>query len=107
MFRLPPRATCNDPLFPYTTLFRSGRTLPATIWVAPHQAFSFMASATLITLTSVQLAYGHHALLDHADFTIQAGERIGLIGRNGAGKSSLLRLLDGRDRTSTRLNSSH
>ncbi|MBV7481318.1 ATP-binding cassette domain-containing protein [Bordetella sp. BOR01] len=55
-----------------------------------------MASATLITLTSVQLAYGHHALLDHADFTIQAGERIGLIGRNGAGKSSLLRLLDGR-----------
>ena len=55
-----------------------------------------MASATLITLTGVQLAYGHHALLDHADFTIQAGERIGLIGRNGAGKSSLLRLLDGR-----------
>ncbi|MDM9561905.1 ATP-binding cassette domain-containing protein [Bordetella petrii] len=55
-----------------------------------------MALATLITLTGVQLAYGHHALLDHADFTIQAGERIGLIGRNGAGKSSLLRLLDGR-----------
>src|SRR3546814_16312294 len=62
-------------------------TLPATIRVAPHQALSFMASATLITLTGVQLAYGHHALLAHADFTIQAGERIGLIGRNGAGKS--------------------
>jgi ATP-binding cassette subfamily F protein uup len=55
-----------------------------------------MALATLITLTDVQLAYGHHPLLDHADFAIQAGERIGLIGRNGAGKSSLLRLLDGR-----------
>ena len=55
-----------------------------------------MALATLITLTDIQLAYGHHPLLDHADFSIQAGERIGLIGRNGAGKSSLLRLLDGR-----------
>jgi len=55
-----------------------------------------MALETLITLTDVQLAYGHHPLLNHADFAIQAGERIGLIGRNGAGKSSLLRLLDGR-----------
>ncbi|MFY3094763.1 ATP-binding cassette domain-containing protein [Achromobacter xylosoxidans] len=55
-----------------------------------------MALATLITLTDIQLAYGHHPLLDHADFAIQSGERIGLIGRNGAGKSSLLRLLDGR-----------
>ncbi len=55
-----------------------------------------MALATLITLTDIQLAYGHHPLLDHADFAIQVGERIGLIGRNGAGKSSLLRLLDGR-----------
>ena len=55
-----------------------------------------MATPTLITFSGVQLAYGHHPLLDAADFTIQAGERIGLIGRNGAGKSSLLRLLDGR-----------
>ncbi|WP_032826610.1 ATP-binding cassette domain-containing protein, partial [Bordetella holmesii] len=56
-----------------------------------------MAQNTLISLTNVQLAYGHHPLLDHADFAIQEGERIGLIGRNGAGKSSLLRLLDGRN----------
>ncbi|MDQ8033047.1 ABC transporter ATP-binding protein [Bordetella genomosp. 1] len=55
-----------------------------------------MALNTLISLTDVQLAFGHHPLLDHADFAIQEGERIGLIGRNGAGKSSLLRLLDGR-----------
>ncbi len=53
-------------------------------------------SATLITLSNLQLAYGHHALLDHADLTIHQEERIGLIGRNGAGKSSLLRLIDGR-----------
>ncbi|TEA80238.1 ATP-binding cassette domain-containing protein [Allopusillimonas ginsengisoli] len=55
-----------------------------------------MAATTLITLTQVQLAYGHHPLLDHADLAIQPGERIGLIGRNGAGKSSLLKVLDGR-----------
>jgi ATP-binding cassette subfamily F protein uup len=55
-----------------------------------------MAATTLITLSDAQLAYGHHPLLDHADLAVQPGERIGLIGRNGAGKSSLLRVLDGR-----------
>lgn len=50
----------------------------------------------LISLQSVQLAFGHHALLDQADLAIEGHERIGLIGRNGAGKSSLLKLLDGR-----------
>ena len=55
-----------------------------------------MASQALITLTQVHLAYGHHPLLDGADLAIQSDERIGLIGRNGAGKSSLLRILDGR-----------
>jgi len=55
-----------------------------------------MAAATLVTLTDLQLAFGHHPLLDHADLSVQAGERIGLIGRNGAGKSSLLRVLSGQ-----------
>jgi ATP-binding cassette subfamily F protein uup len=53
-------------------------------------------ASNLITFSQVQLAFGHHPLLDHADFTLQSDERIGLIGRNGAGKSSMLRLLDGR-----------
>ncbi len=52
--------------------------------------------AALISLTNLQLAYGHHPLLDHADLAVQPGERIGLIGRNGAGKSSLLKILDER-----------
>ncbi|ROT45905.1 ATP-binding cassette domain-containing protein [Pusillimonas sp. NJUB218] len=51
----------------------------------------------LVTLTQIQLAYGHHPLLDHADLTLSTGERVGLIGRNGAGKSSLLKLIDGRN----------
>jgi ABC transport system ATP-binding/permease protein len=49
----------------------------------------------VITLLNAQLAYGHVALLDHTDFSLEAGERVGLIGRNGAGKSSLLKILAG------------
>lgn len=52
----------------------------------------------LITLANAQLAFGHVALLDHADFSLQSGERVGLIGRNGAGKSSLLKILAGMER---------
>ncbi|QHE77926.1 ATP-binding cassette domain-containing protein [Hydrogenophaga sp. PBL-H3] len=47
----------------------------------------------LITLQNAQLAYGHVALLDHTDFALEAQERVGLIGRNGTGKSSLLKIL--------------
>jgi ATP-binding cassette subfamily F protein uup len=50
---------------------------------------------TLITLLDSQLAFGHVALLDHADFSLEEHERIGLIGRNGSGKSSLLKILAG------------
>ncbi|GAB4398689.1 MAG: ATP-binding cassette domain-containing protein [Rhodoferax sp.] len=49
----------------------------------------------LITLLNAQLAYGHVALLDHADFSLESAERVGLIGRNGTGKSSLLKILAG------------
>jgi ABC transport system ATP-binding/permease protein len=52
----------------------------------------------LITLLNAQLAFGHVALLDHADLSLQAGERVGLIGRNGAGKSSLLKILAGLEK---------
>ena len=47
----------------------------------------------LITLLDAQLAFGHVALLDHAQFSLETAERVGLIGRNGAGKSSLLKIL--------------
>ncbi|MEQ1779648.1 MAG: ATP-binding cassette domain-containing protein, partial [Nitrosomonas sp.] len=47
----------------------------------------------LITLENACLAFGHHALLDHANLQLDPSERVGLIGRNGGGKSSLLRAL--------------
>ena len=49
----------------------------------------------LATFENVSLAYGHVPLLDHVDLVVEPGSRIGLIGRNGAGKSSLLKLLAG------------
>jgi ATP-binding cassette subfamily F protein uup len=52
----------------------------------------------VISLSSAQLAFGHVALLDHADFSLEAGERVGLIGRNGTGKSSLLKIISGRSK---------
>jgi ATP-binding cassette subfamily F protein uup len=50
----------------------------------------------VISLSSAQLAFGHVALLDHAEFSLETGERVGLIGRNGTGKSSLLKVISGR-----------
>jgi ATP-binding cassette subfamily F protein uup len=49
----------------------------------------------VLSLSNAQLAFGHVALLDHAGFSLEIGERLGLIGRNGAGKSSLLKILAG------------
>ena len=51
------------------------------------------APTTLITLRDAELAYGLHPLLDRAQLSVQDGERIGLIGRNGTGKSSLFRVI--------------
>jgi ATP-binding cassette subfamily F protein uup len=53
---------------------------------------------SLITLLDASLAYGHVALLDHASFSLEAQERVGLIGRNGTGKSSLLKILCQQER---------
>ena len=49
----------------------------------------------LLTFDRLELAYGHWPLLDGASLVIEAGERIGLIGRNGTGKSSLLKIIAG------------
>jgi ABC transport system ATP-binding/permease protein len=51
---------------------------------------------SLITLLNAHVAFGERPLLDAAQLTVQAGERLGLIGRNGTGKSTLLGVLAGK-----------
>lgn len=53
---------------------------------------------TFLTLQDAELAFGDQPLLDHANLTVMDGERIGVIGRNGTGKSSLLRVIAGADK---------
>ncbi len=50
---------------------------------------------SLLTLSDAQLAFGHWPLLNRANLSIEAGDRLGLIGRNGTGKSSLMRVMAG------------
>jgi ATP-binding cassette subfamily F protein uup len=52
----------------------------------------------LLSLAGAHLAFGHVALLDGAALSIESGERLALIGRNGTGKSSLLKILAGLDK---------
>ena len=51
---------------------------------------------SLITLLNAHIAFGDRPLLDAAQLTVQVGERLGLIGRNGTGKSTLLGVLAGQ-----------
>ncbi|MBL8301736.1 MAG: ATP-binding cassette domain-containing protein [Ideonella sp.] len=52
----------------------------------------------VLSLSNAHLAYGHVALLDGAGLSLEPGERLGLIGRNGAGKSSMLKVLAGLEK---------
>lgn len=51
--------------------------------------------SNLLSLEEVSLAFGLDLLLDHAKFQIATGERVCLIGRNGAGKSSMMKIIEG------------
>src|SRR3954462_7065221 len=49
----------------------------------------------LLGMQDVSIAFGGPPVLDHARFAIERGERVCLLGRNGAGKSTIMKLLDG------------
>lgn len=49
----------------------------------------------MIQLTDIFIKYGDRVLYDHIDFRIEKGEKVGLVGRNGTGKSTLLRIISG------------
>ena len=57
----------------------------------------------IFSLSNAHLAFGHVALLDNAAFSLGAGERLGLIGRNGAGKSSMLKVIAGLESSNDKI----
>ena len=50
---------------------------------------------SIFSIDGLCLAFGTHVLLDHASFSLESGERVCLIGRNGTGKTTLMRLIQG------------
>src|SRR6185369_4289653 len=50
----------------------------------------------LLTATNIRHVYGNDIILDGVSLSVEAGERIGMVGRNGTGKTTLLKVLAGR-----------
>ncbi|WP_235015241.1 ATP-binding cassette domain-containing protein [Oceanicoccus sp. KOV_DT_Chl] len=50
----------------------------------------------LLKITALNLAYGHHVLLEDASLQLYKGDRVCLVGRNGAGKSTLMKIVEGQ-----------
>ncbi len=76
--------------------FETREPVIPTFFAGPPAGARYNAGPmTLLTLIDAELAFGLHPLLDRANLTVQEGERIGLIGRNGTGKSSLLKVIAG------------
>src|SRR5689334_8118159 len=53
---------------------------------------------TLLSVNDLALSYGNQRLLDGVALAVGAGEKVGLVGRNGCGKTSLLKILTGAER---------
>ncbi len=51
--------------------------------------------STFLSATELRLSYGYQTLLDGVTFAVEAGEKVGMVGRNGCGKTSLLKILSG------------
>ena len=49
----------------------------------------------MLSLNNVYVQYGNRILLDSVNFVVKPGERVGLVGRNGAGKSTILKIIAG------------
>src|SRR5690349_16073254 len=75
---------------PHCTIAKPGRE--------PHKPPSFMAESSsnaIVSASELVVRYGTQTVLDRATLTIHDGERVGLVGRNGCGKSTFLRIAAG------------
>ncbi len=50
----------------------------------------------ILAATNIELAYGDRRILDGVSLSVEPGERVGMVGRNGCGKSSLFKVLTGK-----------
>ncbi len=74
---------------------RAGRGAAALLYLPPLADEYIAPLMLLFRLTDLCLAFGDQPLIDHANLTIHKGDRIGVLGRNGAGKSTFMKLLCG------------
>ena len=72
----------------------AGYRLPGTLFQLSASSYEVLGSV-LLHAQQISLAFGHLPLFDNADLRIEAGDRLALIGRNGTGKSTLLKVLAG------------
>ena len=61
-------------------------------------AFSTISKMSLLSANEIRLSYGYQTLLDGVTLAVSAGEKVGLVGRNGCGKTSLLKILTGQQK---------
>ena len=50
----------------------------------------------IITLNDIHVAFGHEVVLDKLNLSLHPGEKVGMVGANGAGKSTILKLIVGQ-----------
>ena len=55
-----------------------------------------IAGPPILTANDLALSYGNQRLIESVPLSVAAGEKVGLVGRNGSGKTSLLRILEGQ-----------
>jgi len=57
--------------------------------------FTFRPVSALLSANEIRLTYGYQTLLDGVTLAVSAGEKVGMVGKNGCGKTSLLKILTG------------
>jgi ABC-type glutathione transport system ATPase component len=85
--------SCNQPRPRQPIVFCWAPGLEQAIF--PFFARMNVTGPALLTANDLALAYGHQRLLEAVTLLVAPGEKVGLLGRNGSGKTSLLRILAG------------